>query len=265
MGRSKRGYDLILSQLKHKDRAMKMTNWPILGPLGAKLIDEKHMTLTYIPINQDLEQPENTAAPVSIIEHFIEMAEHHVYLRRCPCRSELDCKDFPQDLGCIFIGSASREVEPEVGHHVTKDEALAHLHKAVDMGLIPCLGRFKGDAIMLGVKDHAHLMTICLCCPCCCLSTSFKYASPRTKETLVKLEGLKVEVDDECNGCGLCEKACIFDQIRIVNGKATVLDGCKGCGRCMTACKRGNIKVTIDNPSFIDECIARITGKVDVT
>ncbi len=266
MGRSKKSFDRVLSQYKHKDMAFKMTNWPVIGRIGAKLIDSENMTLTYIPVNQNLDQPESTAAPVSIIEHFIDNACHHLILSRCPCRSENHCKDFPGDFGCLFIGSAAREVEPEVGYHVTKEEALAHLHKAVEMGLIPCLGRFKGDAIMLGVKDHAHLMTICMCCPCCCISTSFKYASQQARDALVKLEGVNVVVDvEKCNGCGLCVKSCIFEEMELVSEKAVVKKDCRGCGRCMTACKRNAITVTIDNPNFIDDCIARISEKVDVT
>lgn len=264
MGRSKKSFDRVLSMYKHKDLAFKMTNWPIVGTIAQKLLDAKNMTLTYIPINQDLEQPESTAAPVSVIEHFINEACHHVILSRCPCRSENGCKDFPGDFGCTFIGAAARDVRPEVGRHVTKEEALEHLHKATEMGLISCLGRFKGDAIMLGVKDHAHLMTICHCCPCCCISTSMPYASKQARDALVRLEGVTVDVSDKCNGCGLCVEACIFKAIEVKNDVAIVGEECKGCGRCVTSCKRKAISITIDNPNFIEECISRLSDKVDV-
>ena len=147
---------------------------------------------------------------------------------------------------------------------MTKEEALEHLHKATEMGLISCLGRFKGDAIMLGVKDHAHLMTICHCCPCCCISTSMPYASKQARDALVRLEGVTVDVSDKCNGCGLCVEACIFKAIEVKNDVAIVGEECKGCGRCVTACKRKAISITIDNPNFIEECISRLSDKVDV-
>ncbi|MDY6795704.1 MAG: hypothetical protein SWK76_10575 [Actinomycetota bacterium] len=48
---------------------------------------------------------------------------------------------------------------------------------------------------MQGLKDHQHLMTICHCCPRCCLSTSISLAFRDTRDALVKLEGLKMEVE----------------------------------------------------------------------
>ncbi|MBN2028258.1 MAG: 4Fe-4S binding protein [Actinobacteria bacterium] len=265
MGRSKKSFDRILSLYKYKDLAFEMTNWPIIGSIGKKVMDADHITLTYIPISEKVELPESSALPTSIIEHFIENACHHMILHRCPCRSENGCKDYDPYFGCTFIGAAARDVDPEVGRHVTKEEALEHLHQATEMGLVSCLARFKGDAIMLGVKDHAHLMTICHCCPCCCLGTSFKRASQEVKDLLVKLEGLKVEVTENCNGCGLCVEACIFDAIEIKNGVAVVGEGCKGCGRCLDACRRDGVRISIDNPRFIEDCISRISNKVDVT
>lgn len=266
MGRSKRSFDRILSLYKYKDLAFKMTNWPGFSFIGKRFMDSDNLTLTYIPINQDLVLPESAAAPVSIIEHFINEACHHVILSRCPCRSGNDCEDFPADFGCTFIGAAARGVRPEVGRHVTREEALEHLREATRMGLVSCLGRFKGDAIMLGVRDHAHLMTICHCCPCCCLTTSMPLASKEARGLLVKLEGVKVEITDGCNGCGLCEEVCNFEAIKVEGGVAVVdEEECKGCGRCATVCKRKAVRITVDNPAFIEECIGRLSDKVDVT
>jgi len=266
MGRSKRSFDRILSMYKHKDLAFRMTNWPVIGTLGKRLMDSDNLTLTYIPINRDLDLPVSSPAPLAIIEHFIEKACHHVILHRCPCRSENGCRDYDPYHGCTFLGAAARDVHPDVGRHVTKEEALEHLHRATEAGLVSCLGRFKGDAIMLGVKDHARLMTICHCCPCCCISTSMPLASREARDKLVRLEGLTVRVDPErCNGCGLCVESCIFRAMEIREGKAVVTEECKGCGRCAQACRRQAVTISIEDPSFIDRCIARISAKVDVT
>jgi UDP-glucose 4-epimerase len=265
MGRSKKSFDRVLSLYKHKDLAFKMTNWPIIGPIGMKALDNENIHLTYIPISEKVELPGSSALPTSIVEHFIEKACHRVILHRCPCRSENGCKDFNPYLGCTFLGSAARDVDPEVGRHVTKEEALEHLRQATEAGLVSCLGRFKGDAMMLGVKDHAHLMTICHCCPCCCIGTSFKYGSREVKDMVVRLEGLEVEISDNCNGCGLCVDACIFNAIEINNRAARVGESCNGCGRCLDACRRGAVRISIDNSRFIEDCITRISNKVDVT
>jgi Fe-S-cluster-containing hydrogenase component 2 len=265
-GRSKKSFDRILSQYKHKDLVFKLSNYPILKQMGRRALDVDNMTLTYIPVYENLELPAGTAAPTSIIEHFIREASHHLILSRCPCRSGNDCQDFDPSFGCTFLGPAVLNVDPEVGRQVSMEEALEHLHQATEAGLVSCVGKFKGDAFMLGVqRDHHNLMTICHCCPCCCISTSLPYASRETRDTLVKMEGLSISVDEEkCNGCGKCVKVCIFKQMEVVNKKAVIGEECKGCGRCAMVCKQDAISIRIDDPSYIDACVERISAKVNL-
>ncbi len=264
MGRSKKGFDRILSFYKYKDTVFRMSKIPLVNLLGRRVIDANNLTLTYIPICEGIELPEGTVLPISIIEEFIERACHHVILDRCPCRSENGCKEFDPYFGCTFIGEGAKEINPEVGRHVTKDEALRHLREATQAGLVSCVGKFKGDAIMLGVKDHHRMMTICHCCPCCCISTSIHLASKHARDLLVKLEGLKVEVNENCNGCARCVEACIFKQIKVFNGRAVIGEECKGCGRCAMVCKRNAISVSIDNPRYVQACMDRINAMVSI-
>ncbi|MFX1533902.1 MAG: 4Fe-4S binding protein [Promethearchaeota archaeon] len=45
-------------------------------------------------------------------------------------------------------------------------------------------------------------------------------------------------VDEElCTGCGVCEKACPFGAIAIVDKKAMIGDACNLCGACVEVCK----------------------------
>lgn len=264
MGRSKKNFDRIVKLYKHRDLAFRLSRIPGIGLIGDRVIDAKTSTITFLPVNEDLELPEGTVAPIGIVEHFINEASHHMILSCCPCRSENGCEKFDPDFGCTFLGPAVRDVDPEVGRLVSREEALDHLHRATEAGLVSCVGKFKGDAIVMGVKDHRRLMTICHCCPCCCISGSIHYASRRTRDILAKLEGVGVEVNDACNGCALCVDACVFKQIRIENGAAVIGEECKGCGRCASVCKREAIRISIDNPSYMDECIARIGARVEV-
>ncbi len=265
-GRGKRSFDFILSLYKYKDLVAKLSNVPVLKKLGWWHLDMDNTVLTYVPIYEKLELPEGTAAPVSVIEHFIRQASDHLILSRCPCRSGNHCQDYDPEFGCTFIGPAVRYVDPRVGRRVSMEEALEHLHQATEMGLISCLGKFKFDSIMLGVqRDHHDLMTICHCCPCCCLSTAIPYASRETRDTVVKMDGLSVVVDEEkCNGCGKCVKNCTFQQITIVGKKAVIGEECKGCGRCAMVCKQDAISIRIDDPSYIESCVERISAKVNL-
>lgn len=258
-------FDGAIFFLRFKDHFARRTNNRVLAAIGKMIADPADMILTSIPVNASIELPPGTVAPIGVVEHFVEEASHHVSLNFCPCRRELKCDEYPRDFGCTFIGEGSRQIDPKMGRHISKEEALDKVRKASDMGLVSTLGRFKGDALALGVKDDARLMTICHCCPCCCVTTSIHLASPELRDVLVRLEGTSVTVDDECNGCGKCARACIFQQIEIVDRKAVIGDECKGCGRCALVCKSGAVKVTVDNPAYIQETIDKISGYVDVT
>jgi ferredoxin len=258
-------FDRLMFFLRFKDHFARQTNNRLFSAIGRRVADPSDMRLTYIPVNADIELPKGTVAPLGIIEHFIEEASCHVSLNKCPCRSEMKCEHFPRTLGCTFIGEGARQIDERVGTRLSKQEALDKLHEASEMGLVSCLGRFKGDALALGVKDDARLMTICHCCACCCVSTSLHLASPEVWDIMVKLEGTTVSVDGECNGCGACVKSCIFKQIELVDEVAVIGEGCKGCGRCATVCRSGAIKITVDNPTYIEETIKMIGGYVDVS
>lgn len=265
MGRSKKSFDRILKGYKHKDLFARMTKVPVLREIGKRVVDADSITLTYIPVCEDLELPPGTVAPTSVIEHFINEASHHLILSCCPCRSEAGCKDFDPYFGCMFLGPAVLDVDPEVGRLVTREEALEHLRQANEAGLVSCVGKFKFDAMMMGLRDHHRLMTICHCCPCCCLSTSFHLASREARDLLVKLEGVTVEVTDACNGCGLCVETCMFKQISINDGTAVIGEECKGCGRCAMVCRRGGVRVIVDNPDYVKESIERIGSRVEIS
>lgn len=51
---------------------------------------------------------------------------------------------------------------------------------------------------------------------------------------------MSIHVDkDKCTGCSLCEKACPFDAIKMVDGKAEIdLDKCTLCSSCVEACRK---------------------------
>jgi Na+-translocating ferredoxin:NAD+ oxidoreductase RNF subunit RnfB len=265
MARSKKSFDRLLRQYKHKDLVFRLTKVPVLKTIGQMVIKPHETTLSYVPVYENLELPEGTVAPISVIEHFINEASDHLILSCCPCRKGNNCQKADPDFGCTFLGPAVRKVDPKVGRLVSREEALEHLREATEAGLVSCIGAFKFDAIMMGVqRDHKNLMTICHCCTCCCLSTSMPLASREARDLCVRMEGVNVEITDNCNGCGLCVETCIFDQITITDEKAAIGDECKGCGRCATVCRRDGVRITIDDPAYIDRCIERISTLVDV-
>jgi ferredoxin len=240
---------------------------------GGRLIDwlvgREDANLSLIPIDENIERGENVVVPVGIVEHFIRESSARYIVNYCPCRDVTDCKDYPRDIGCIWIGGAVLDItpSPDVGRLVSVEEAIEHVHKAREAGLVQLVGKWRSDPRAFGVdRQHKRFITLCNCCPCCCISRGLLEGKPDIKEVFHKLQGLTVNVDlDKCEGCGECAEACIFNNITVINKKSTIGDDCKGCGFCATVCPNKAISLRLDDPTFVNEAIERISSVVDVT
>ncbi len=258
------------------NRAMiaKATNIPILGKLVDKMLFEGD-DIIYLPkdnvaqktiqINQQLERPEETPLPSEIVHHFIEKANDHWIMDFCICRDASKCEDYPIKYGCLFMGEAIEGINPELGRRVTKEEAHEYARKCREAGLVHLIGRNKLDAEWLGVSPGEKLLTVCNCCPCCCLWKILPDLNPEIGRKITRMEGVHVKVTDACVGCGTCtEGVCFVDAISLVDGKAVISDECRGCGRCVEVCPESAIKMTIDNSKFVEISIERVLSAVDV-
>lgn len=154
-----------------------------------------------------------------------------------------------------------------MGKPVSVDEALEHLRTAVDAGLVMHIGKVDPDPYMLGLLDRKHFLTLCLCCPCCCVAMKdFSFFAPEIRERTHRLEGLEVKVTEACNGCRPCVEGCYASAIVLEDGMARVTDACKGCGLCVSRCKRDAIEISItDGNSMVEEALSRITSHSGVT
>ena len=133
----------------------RMTNYPIIGRLIDYALFEKDDIFYLpkdktIPINESVDQPEGLVAPSMIVDHFIKAATHHWIMDFCICRDSAHCKDYPIDLGCIFLGDAAKNINPKFGRLATEQEALEHYRRIRDeirafvQGLPECLKELNG-------------------------------------------------------------------------------------------------------------------------
>jgi len=262
---------LIQRMFPYRFRLARLTRIPIVGWITDRLLFEGDDIIylpqdRVIPVNQELDRPGEMVLPSQVVEHFIEKASYHWIMNFCVCRDAMKCKDYPIDLGCLFLGEAARGINPRLGRRVTKEEALEHVRRCREAGLVHLIGRNKLDTVWLGVGPGDKLLTICNCCPCCCLWRVLPHIAPQIGTKTTRMPGVTVTVTEQCVGCGTCtEGVCFLDAIRLVNGRAVINDECRGCGRCVDVCPEQAIEITIANGRFVGESIARISSLVDVS
>ena len=247
-----------------------LTKLPIVGnSIDRWLFDGDD--LMYLPkdqviqINKQVTRPEETVLPSQIVEHFIEKANYHWIMNRCICRDASRCKDYPIELGCLFLGEAAMGINPQLGRRVTKEEALEHALSCRDAGLVHLIGRNKIDTVWLGVSPGDRLLTICNCCPCCCLWRALPHIAPQIGVKITKMPGVTVTVTDRCTGCGTCtDGICFVDAISLIDGHAVKTEACRGCGRCVSVCPQEATELSIQNNSAA-ESIHRLSQLVEVS
>jgi len=248
----------------------KLTNVPLIGNLVDHWLfrgDEMYVLPKdqTIQINEPLDRPESTIIPSQLVEHFINKTNHHWIMNFCICRDGDKCQDYPRDLGCLFLGKPVLQINSKIGRQVTKEEALDHVRRCREAGLVHTIGSNRLDSVWLGVTPTEELMTICNCCPCCCLWGLVTDLTPKIGNKLTSMPGVKVNVTEDCSGCGLCEEdVCFAEAIHVINGKAEISLECRGCGRCVEICPEDAIVLTIDGEENIQELLQRLDNLVDL-
>ncbi|MBN2026327.1 MAG: 4Fe-4S binding protein [Actinobacteria bacterium] len=226
-------------------------------------VREDKTDMRFLPINQDISRPEDCPMPLELLDRLIEEASHCVIVDFCGCRMGYECEDYPHDIGCLLMGDSALEVPATVGREVGKEEAKEHARKAIDVGLVPIVGRAHVDNFIFGVKDRGCLLTVCFCCECCSITRfigeiPYTYVDP----AYPRLKGVSVEVTGDCRGCGTCAEHCFVHAIELVNNKAVIGEYCRACGRCASACPNGAITVRITDRDFLEDAYQRIRAHV---
>jgi Pyruvate/2-oxoacid:ferredoxin oxidoreductase delta subunit len=261
---------LIKKTFPRRFLVARATKVPIIGRILDRWLFEGD-DLIYLPkdqvieINQSLDMPGEMVLPSQVVEHFIEKANVHWIMDFCICRTAEKCEDYPIDLGCLFLGEAALGINPRLGRRVTKEEALEHVRRCREAGLVHLIGRNKLDTMWLGVGPGEKLLTICNCCPCCCLWRVLPHVATRISVKVTRMPGVVVTVSDRCVGCGTCQGVCFIDAILMVDNRAVIGDACRGCGRCASVCSQEAIEISIEYGRFVEESIARISPLVDVS
>jgi ferredoxin len=221
-----------------------------------------------IEIGASIEDKEDMVLPSTVLEHLIRNASHRVIIQFCLCRDGMECKDYPIDWGCIFMGDTAKEIDPELGRAVSVEEALAYAAKCREAGLVHMVGRFSPDLRWLnpGVGPIEKLITVCNCCPCCCGMRSVPILKDdRREQTLARMPGVNIEVSDECVGCEECVEQCMFQGIEMQDDIAVITEKCRICGRCVDICPTEAIRIIVKSVDYVKDAIENISSRIDFT
>jgi len=206
---------------------------------------------------------DSTVLPSDAVKALINRADDIFIMNFCICRTSNKCKDYPTDHGCMFMGKGVHKIPREFGHLATKEEAVRYIDECNELGLVHIIGRNKLDSIWLSTGDKKDLMTVCNCCPCCCLWNMIRDISDEIGGVFKRMDGVSISMDQKkCIGCGSCSEICFCKAINSENGAFTIdQDKCRGCGRCTENCPTDAITVTYDD-SAIEGMVDRIGSLV---
>jgi len=227
-------------------------------------MDHTKNSMSYLPINKSLSVG-NQVLPSEVLHRYIDKSKIHVIMNKCGCRLAGNCQHHTIDIGCLFMGETALTLPAGASRQVTAEEAHRHVDRAVSVGLVPMTGKVRVDNFIFLTPDESKLLSVCFCCHCCCMMTALKHIPGDYLDGIMTpVEGLRIEVTDDCVGCGTCIETCGFEAILIQNGRAVHNSQCRGCGRCETYCPNQAIKITIDNTNLIDDVTRRIDAYVHI-
>ena len=263
---SKRFVKLIEIFFPYRFQIARLSKISIVKWIYNKMIFEKS-NLTYltkdkvveITLNKTIQPPESIVVPSKVVEYFIEESSFRFIMNFCLCREAMDCKNHPKELGCLFMGEAAKKIPLSLGKPASKKQALDHIKKCSENGLVHLIGRDRLDEIWLGLGSKIPLITVCNCCSCCCLWKMLPDLDDSLSSAVKKMPGIKIKVKNNCNGCGYCTKdVCFIDAIKIKNGVAEISNKCLACGRCVESCPNNAIELIIEDKKFVSKTIDRI-------
>lgn len=220
-----------------------------------------------IEINTSLPvSSENMVLPSQILKEMIKKSKYRVIMNFCICRTSNSCNSYPREYGCIFLGRGARRISTKIGRSVTLDEALEYVDICQNAGLVHIIGRNKIDSVWLNTGPKEELLSICNCCPCCCLWKMIPDLPEQISERISPMPGVELVFNkDLCTGCGECaQNICFVDAISIKMGKWNQdIEKCRCCGRCVERCPHNALSIIISSDAH-DRSLKHIKPLVDI-
>ncbi|MHA1453941.1 MAG: DUF362 domain-containing protein [Promethearchaeota archaeon] len=214
-------------------------------PFMLSLVATKHSQMRTIPVEKAI-TPTHPIATYDNVKALVNENEGPFLLVNCICREKHDLQGEPCEKTdrrelCLGMGEfASQMLDQGLGREVSKEEAMELLRQNQEDGLV----------LQPGGNQDADF--ICSCCGCCCGMLRMQKRLPHPADFWTHYFHAEVNID-LCIGCGICEKKCNVNAIKVEDKKAIVnLTRCIGCGVCVAACNQQAIElVPVEDPKEI--------------
>ena len=245
----------------------RLSSYPVLKHIINPFFKYPHNEVTAVPINVAIAPPDYVSLPVEVLVEVVNRVHAIFILDECICRGLMHCKNHPVSIGCMALGEASLTIHPSHGHRATNEEAIAHINKAAQAGLVANVAHVWIDPVAFFSVPFHKLMFICFCDDCCCLYRKhMKKRGENLNKAYKKLPGVSVIINhDICNGCGVCAEQCFVAAIDMKDGSPVIGSDCKGCGRCVQACPVHAVHMHFEDKStLVKNLVERINAVADI-
>ncbi len=214
---------------------------------------EAHTSTLVMPLNVDVtDKGEKVVLPLDLIKESLKHVSYIGGMDTCLCREANECKDYPVDVACLFLGEAGRTVVKHgLGKELTYEEACTRVDQAAEHGLMGQAVWIEVEQLLWGIRNDQmdHFLEICFCCPCCCIAMRLARNATEKERHRFQPAGWTAVADrTKCTGCKLCisgEHGCPVEAISFgADGKVVInQETCVGCGICKARCKKDVIKI----------------------
>lgn len=156
----------------------------------------------------------------------------------------------PQEACLIFDAAADFYEKRGIGRVIDKTETLKILQSAKEHGLV------------LQPSNAKDVVSICLCCGCCCQVLKMLKRQPRPAEAFTSAFIAEM-LAERCIGCALCLERCPMGALNIDDDRVVLDKGrCIGCGLCVSSCPSNalSLKRTARQPHVPDNARASLVN-----